>query len=195
VRFSPSTSPFPRHPRQQRAFSLVEVVLAIGVVAFAFVAILGLLPAGMSQFRKAIDTSVATDIAQRVIDDAQQTDWDTLTNLAWPSYRYFDERGVEVFPQSSGAATSAAALSPSEQAKIVYQVATRVQPLPYRQDGTQVAANTLAQITVQVLNNPGFTTPATSTTNVNLIVPKANYSVMTFSTQIAPSTFSQNSNL
>src|SRR5687767_4065395 len=73
---SPRTSR--RLPELRGGFSLVEVVLAIGVVSFAFVAILGLVPAGMSQFRQAIDTAVCAQIAQRVIGDAQQTDFDLL---------------------------------------------------------------------------------------------------------------------
>jgi type II secretory pathway pseudopilin PulG len=65
-------------PARQSAFSLVEVVLAVGVVAFAFVAILGLIPAGLTQFRQATDTSVGAQIAQRVIEDAEQSDFNTL---------------------------------------------------------------------------------------------------------------------
>lgn len=191
---SPSLSLSSGPLRTQRAFSLVEVVLAIGVVSFAFVAILGLLPAGMSQFRKAIDTSVAADIAQRVIDDAQQTDWDTLTNIPWPAYRYFDERGVEIIPRSAGAATDATALDPQTEApKVVYQVATRIVARTMRPEGAQMAANTLGTITVQVLNNPGFAHPKTD--GNNLIIPSPGYTVFTFSTQIAPSSFAPNSTL
>ena len=61
-------------------FSLVEVVLAVGVISFAFVAIMGLIPAGLTQFRQAMDTSVGSQIAQRVIFDAEQTDFDTLVD-------------------------------------------------------------------------------------------------------------------
>src|SRR3954464_1029271 len=77
----PVTPPLPSRAfrsSKQGAFSLIEVVLAVGVVAFAFVAILGLIPAGMSQFRQAIDTSVCAQIAQRIINEAQQTDFTVL---------------------------------------------------------------------------------------------------------------------
>lgn len=105
----------------------MEVVLAVGVVAFAFVAIMGLIPAGMQQFRQAIDTSIGSQIAQRVIEDAEQTDFNTLINygntqaLVYPNYffraptyalsnsaspaspgaciRYFDEEGNEIVPR------------------------------------------------------------------------------------------------
>ncbi len=174
----------------------MEVVLAIGVVSFAFVAILGLLPAGMTQFRKAIDTSVAADIAQRVIDDAQQTDWDTLVGTQWPAYRYFDERGVEVVPQNTGASTNASLLNQTTEApKIVYQVATRVVPQTIRPEGAQMNPNTLATLTIQVMNNPGFATPKTDGSSPPLIIPSPGYSVLTFCAQIAPSSFAPNSTL
>jgi len=214
--FSPS-SLSRRSSHRQRAFSLVEVVLAIGVVAFAFVALLGLLPAGMSQFRKAIDTTVATQIAQRIIDDCQQTDFDVLTqsSISQPnltpvqSYRYFDERGVEVIPQSSAAATNVSALSStypappqlSEQQQVVYTVSTRVLPLPpapvsiYAPGQVPQAVQTgqafqqMATVTVQVMNNPGFINPQLQQGTL-LIPPSPSYSILTFSAQIAPNTFS-----
>jgi len=104
------------------------VVLAVGVVAFAFVAIMGLIPAGMQQFRQAIDTSIGSQIAQRLIEDAEQTDFNTLIDythtqgLVYPNnyfraptyaqfnsaspngsnqgacIRYFDEEGNEIVP-------------------------------------------------------------------------------------------------
>jgi len=176
----------------------VEVVLAIGIVSFAFVAILGLLPAGMTQFRKAIDTSVAADIAQRVIDDAQQSDWDTLTSIQWPAYRYFDERGEEIIPQNTGAATNANLLNQQTEApKVVYQVATRIVPQTIRPDGgqgTKANPNTLATLTVQVLNNPGFSKVQTDNSTPPLIIPYPGYSVITFCAQITPSSFSTNTN-
>lgn len=39
--------------RNQKAFSLVEVTLAVGIVAFAFLAIVGLLPVGLKSARDA----------------------------------------------------------------------------------------------------------------------------------------------
>ena len=98
-----------------RAFSLVEVVIAVGIVSFAFVAILGLIPAGLSQFRQAMDTSVCAQIGQRVIMDAQQTDYEALTAQATRDangnltqneainapLRYFDEQGNEVVSASA----------------------------------------------------------------------------------------------
>src|SRR6185369_7455030 len=75
-----SRGAFRHSSSNERAFSLIEVVLAVGVVAFAFVAIMGLIPAGMGQFRQAIDTSVCSQIAQRVMNEAQQTGFALLSD-------------------------------------------------------------------------------------------------------------------
>src|SRR2546430_586204 len=64
--------------RRKAAFSLVEVVTSIGIAAFAFISVLGLIPTGLNTFRQAVDTSVGSQIMQRVINEAQQTDFDRL---------------------------------------------------------------------------------------------------------------------
>ena len=74
--------------------------MAIGIVAFAFVAIFGLIPVGLNTFRAAMDTSVRSQIAQRVVFEAQQTDPKTLENRA-NDFRYFDDEGTEVKPEDS----------------------------------------------------------------------------------------------
>lgn len=53
-------------PRQDRGFSLVEVVLALGVVAFAIVAIIGMLPVAMSSALESKRESRAAFIANHL---------------------------------------------------------------------------------------------------------------------------------
>lgn len=151
--------PFRSASLRARAFSLVEVVLAVGVVAFAFVAIMGLLPAGMTQFRQAIDTSVCAQIAQRVIMEAQQTDFDILTdsaNIVSPTagqtfqaptkangaLRYFDEQGNEIPATGSTAPTNT-----------IYQVNTRIMLMPTL-PGSDTPSSSMTTVTVQVAFNP-----------------------------------------
>lgn len=148
-------SPFIRKSLASRrtAFSLVEVVLAVGVISFAFVAILGLLPAGLHQFRQAMDTSVGAQIAQRVIQDCQLTDFDTLvdtanltqnpnsivyirapssaltksasTNNPGACVRYFTEEGNEIIPATRTPQGNGDP-STAELANVVYYVNTRI---------------------------------------------------------------------
>src|SRR5438132_12920260 len=55
-----------RDRRARRGFSLAEVVLALGVVSFAIVAILGVLPLGLQTGKSSQDETRATQIAQSV---------------------------------------------------------------------------------------------------------------------------------
>jgi len=123
-------------------------------------AILGVLPVGLENFRHANNTAIMTQISQRVINELQQTDFDLLLkdstgaanetycyvwtlsgNAAQSSVRYFDDQGDEVF----------------NSAQAVYRVNTRITPattLP--KTGTGVADNAnLATVAIQIANNPG----------------------------------------
>jgi uncharacterized protein (TIGR02598 family) len=87
----------PRFGKQgQAGFTLVEVVLAIGIIAFAFIPLLGLLPLGLDVSRQAIDTTVQAQIAQQLTTQAQQTDFSLLSTFASNSINtpyYFDDQG------------------------------------------------------------------------------------------------------
>ena len=52
---------------RQSAFSLVEVVLALGVISFAIVAILGLVPTGLKTSHASQDETRATQLAQAIL--------------------------------------------------------------------------------------------------------------------------------
>ena len=134
--------------KTQAAFSLVEVTLAIGVVAIAIIPVFGLIPTGLNTFHKAIDASVGSQIAQRLIVEAQQTDFATLIGANSSRFvqtvnnstlRYFDDQGTEL----TGASISSA----------IYR--TQVVVVPNTQTpGPQPSNVNLATVTVQVANNP-----------------------------------------
>jgi len=152
--FSPVSAPLLAPPSARPAareagFSLVEVALAIAVIAFAFVALLALLPAGLTTFRRALDISICTQIAQRIVADAQGADFDIVTDrnnlpasqqgsdfsfrapsITQPGVRFFDEQGSEVIAQgaTNGVAQGWKDLSPDEQLRVIYHVNVRVIP-------------------------------------------------------------------
>jgi hypothetical protein len=162
----------PNHPAQRRAFSLVEVALALGVLAIALVAVFALMPSGLSNFRTAMDTSVTAQIAQRVMQDAQQAEFDQLIDrknlpddpqrrgycperfsfraptVKSPKWRYFDEQGIELFPKGKK-------LSKEERLPIVYQVNTRIRPRA-EMPTLRETSGQVAQVTVQIARNPGL---------------------------------------
>src|SRR5262249_8294149 len=124
VSMRPLVTPSSRSPSRRRTsgFSLVEIALAIGIIAFAFVALMSLMPAGLTTYRRALDISICTQIAQKIVTEAQQTDFDTLSDanntiaklpasgapghdysfrMHYPGtsdvwVRYFDEQGSEI---------------------------------------------------------------------------------------------------
>lgn len=79
-----------------KGFSLVEVVMAIGIIAFAFVALFGLLPTGLKVFRESVDGANETWILQSLNSMAQVTEWSKLPKLGHEQggdIYYFDEEG------------------------------------------------------------------------------------------------------
>lgn len=160
----------PKFPAQRAAFSLVEVALAIAVLSFAVIGILSLMSSGLGNYRKVMDTTIAAQIAQRVVNDAQQASYRALTDAAGQTaspdvaqvekdgkvysfrapkvngkglelFRFFDEQGKEIVPKDTKK------LSPKESLNIVYWVNTRITPRPRlpRSDnkGTEAAALTI----------------------------------------------------
>jgi len=94
---SSSYSRFLQQKSHAGGFSLIEVVIALGIVAFGLVSVIGLLPVGLQSFRQAIDNSVTTQIVQRVVDETQQTDFNTLANTVY----YFNDQGTMLSGTSS----------------------------------------------------------------------------------------------
>jgi uncharacterized protein (TIGR02598 family) len=85
----------PRFPASQKAFTLVEVTMAIGISSFAILSMLGVLAVGMKTMRGAIDTTVQAQITQDVVGTLKQADFSTLSNASSWAWKY-DDRGVAV---------------------------------------------------------------------------------------------------
>ena len=85
--------------QKRAAFSLVEVTLAIGIIAFALIAILGLIPVGLKSGGEAIDatrTSLAAKDAQnRVKSSVTSATFAGTADIALPAW-FYDREGVFV---------------------------------------------------------------------------------------------------
>lgn len=113
------------------AFSLVEAVIAIGIVSFAMLGVMGLIPVGLSTFRDAMSTTTQSEILSVITAEVLRTD---ASNLSATNY-YFDERGIpvdgqgdqrRVFTASVAAPTD---LSPMAAAqRVVIRISSRNQP-------------------------------------------------------------------
>jgi len=60
------TQPSPGLRRGRRAFSLVEVAMAIGILGFSMVTIMGLIPVAMKTSRQSMDRNIETRMLQTV---------------------------------------------------------------------------------------------------------------------------------
>jgi uncharacterized protein (TIGR02598 family) len=81
-------------------FSLIEVTIAIGIVGFAVLALLGTLGVGSRALGSAVSYSMQAQITQNVMGSLKLSDFTMLTNNSpngWNGANlYFDERGVSV---------------------------------------------------------------------------------------------------
>lgn len=96
-----SGSPF-RSPLDQAGFSLVEVVIAIGVASFCLVVMLGLIPAGLNTNKDSSGETAAANIVRNISSDlratAKTSTTTSLYSISFPSGStpitntfYFDE--------------------------------------------------------------------------------------------------------
>ncbi|HSI85540.1 MAG: hypothetical protein ACAI35_01465 [Candidatus Methylacidiphilales bacterium] len=78
--------------RGTAGFSLVEVIMALGVMSFAMMGMLGLLSVGLTNFQKSMDLTVRAQITQDLTFMLQRT---PFTDLASSSSlaRYYDDEG------------------------------------------------------------------------------------------------------
>ena len=160
--------PLSFRPGKSAGFTLVEIAIAIGILAVALVALMGMLPAGLSNFRKAMDTSITAQIAQRILLDMQQADFDKvidtqtsdkqdLSNLAnftftaptrgSQEFRFFDAQGNELITADGKTLTA------SQKPLLIYQVLTRIMPLA-PQPANPTASGIVSLVTIQVARNP-----------------------------------------
>lgn len=102
---------FPFHSRS--AFSLVEVVMALGLATFALVSMMGLLGVGFRGARESINMGVMADIAQTVSGEAQLTSWTNLPASYAASTRYFDDLGKETRDSSTAVYIARTSLKPT----------------------------------------------------------------------------------
>jgi type II secretory pathway pseudopilin PulG len=104
---------FPKAQRQfgwqVAAFSLVEIVAAMGIAVFCLVALFTLLPMGLNSNHTAIEQTVAAGIARSIVTDLRATG----TNTTSPSYGVPLNSGLETLFFSEDGSTTTANGSPA----------------------------------------------------------------------------------
>lgn len=85
-------------------FSLVEIVLAIGITSFALIATLGLLPVGLNTLRESSTQTAVANISQYIRGELQQISFNPNSSFNVQSLNsatyYFTRDGVKTDPDS-----------------------------------------------------------------------------------------------
>lgn len=82
--------------KRNPGFSLVEVVIAVGIMAVGITAILGLLPHGLAMTKKTADLTYQTRIFQQILSEHQAMPWAQLVAGRSGGNRHFDYEGIEL---------------------------------------------------------------------------------------------------
>lgn len=122
---------FRRTGKGRKGFSLVEISIALAIIGVVFTVLIGLLPAGMSNYSVAMNTQTSVEIYQRLAAELQETDFDVLFrdkketvktangDFHRLALRYFDVQGQEVRVANPDVPTNA------ETERIVYTARIR----------------------------------------------------------------------
>jgi uncharacterized protein (TIGR02598 family) len=135
-RLFPSPAQLIRATRSQEGFSLVEVTMAIGIIAFAFVALFGLLPSGLTTFRAAVDTTNDSSITQDMNSMVQVTAWDQIDSLTTEIF-YYDEEGRRTDTERNQSS------KPDVRDRRLYKVKLLVEPFAQPGTSAESAGNQL----------------------------------------------------
>lgn len=160
--------PLRRSKSSHAGFSLVEVTLAIGIVAFAFIALFGMVPTGLNVFRGAIDTSIGSQIVQQVTDFAQQTDYTELIKQQKLDRTYYDEQGT-LLTNSDGTPITA-----KDDPRSIYTVEVIVKAqtaVPALKPQASDLTKNVATLIIQIAKNPGHN-PEPFTSNQKVAVSR-----------------------
>lgn len=102
--------PVEANQRGERAFSIVEVAIAVGIASLAITVILGLMPAGLESIRSAGVTSAQSSIFRQMFGEVQMADWGRAGGATpgWDGIapfddqrRYFDDQGTPITEDAS----------------------------------------------------------------------------------------------
>jgi uncharacterized protein (TIGR02598 family) len=89
-----------------KAFTLVEVSLACGLISFALVSILGLMSVGLNTLRETMGRTVEGQIVQKLSAQILLVPFSQLQmNYATPQNLFYDQEGEEVSGSTSAAYT------------------------------------------------------------------------------------------
>lgn len=127
----------PHRPRSRAGFSLVEVTLALGIVALAVVATLGLMPIGLKAFEEANRANIEAEIIAQLSRDLEASSLKKLQQeFASSKTFYFDIEGREL--------TSSGGAGPADW---IYKAEVELQPTQVNGQTVEATGRTVSTVT------------------------------------------------
>jgi len=84
------------------AFSLIEVVISLGVLSFAMIGLMGLIPVALGTLRQSITVNTETEIAQTLLGEAHVMDFGEIITPSSPYVadfpRHYNDEAERVAP-------------------------------------------------------------------------------------------------
>ena len=80
-----------RHPPPSSGFSLIELVIALGIATFSLMAIVAVMPVGLISLRSAMDQFLEARIIQKISGDLAMTPFERIEG----NTLFFDSNGME----------------------------------------------------------------------------------------------------
>ena len=139
------SAPIARLRRRSLGFSLVEVVLAVGIAALGIITVLGLIPHGLEISRKTGNEMASHRIASVLFAEYQAGDWSNLGSGTFTETRYFDSDGVEILTSSSNFEGRLAYVAEAT-------IPSQGEALPSNAGGSSAQSPYLRRVIVQVAN-------------------------------------------
>jgi uncharacterized protein (TIGR02598 family) len=86
----------PVSKRIHSAFTLIEVTIALGIAAFAVVAVFGTLSTGLVTLRDSIDEVVEANLVREIAAKASRSSFQQIDRIIPGGSSYFNEQGLPV---------------------------------------------------------------------------------------------------
>jgi len=147
--------------QRTRAFSLVEVTLAMALVSFAVITVIGLMPVGLSALHRVIDTTEEAQIVRQIGAQAVLTPYSQLNGAFSGQTFYYDQDGVLL-------TNSPAPMPPSTRYRAATTVVTPVYP---GSSGATALNGNMSTVHIVLMDGPGAV--ASSTNFYNVEVPNS----------------------
>ncbi len=151
-----------RADRAARAFSLVEVVLALGIISFVLLTVMALMSTGLGTMRLAMDDTKESQITRQLTGQILLTPFSQLgTTFSGKTYFYDDEGSFLTNTPMSAPATTR------------YWATTTVTNSAYPGATVSAISSSLVDIQLQIISAPSATAKSQTTNIFNIEVPNS----------------------